>query len=33
VEGFLGNSVWWSGRRFRITKTGEMEALPVTSSP
>ena len=33
VEGFLGNSVWWSGRRFRILKSGEMEALPVTSSP
>jgi ceramide glucosyltransferase len=32
VEGFLGNSVWWSGRRFRILKSGEMEALPATSS-
>ena len=29
--GFLGNSVWWSGRRFRILKSGEMQALPVTS--
>jgi len=25
VGGFLGNSVWWSGRRFRILKSGEME--------
>ena len=33
VEGFLGNSVWWSGRRFRILKSGEMETQPVTSSP
>jgi len=33
VEGFLGNSVWWSGRRFRILKSGEMEAFPITSSP
>jgi ceramide glucosyltransferase len=33
VEGFLGNSVWWSGRRFRILKSGEMQALPVASSP
>ncbi len=30
--GFLGNSVWWSGRRFRILKSGEMEVLPMTSS-
>jgi hypothetical protein len=29
VGGFLGNSVWWSGRRFRILKSGEMQALPV----
>jgi len=33
VGGFLGNSVWWSGRRFRVLKSGEMQALPVTSSP
>ena len=33
VGGFLGNSVWWSGRRFRVLKTGEMQPLPVTSSP
>jgi ceramide glucosyltransferase len=33
VEGFLGNKVWWSDRRFRILKSGEMEALRVTSSP
>ena len=33
VLGFLGNSVWWSGRRFRILKSGEMEVLPVTASP
>jgi ceramide glucosyltransferase len=33
VGGFLGNSVWWSGRRFRILKSGEMQSLPVTSSP
>jgi ceramide glucosyltransferase len=33
VGGFLGNSVWWSGRRFRILKSGEMQALPMTSSP
>jgi ceramide glucosyltransferase len=33
VGGFLGNSVWWSGRRFRILKSGEMQAHPLTSSP
>jgi len=33
VGGFLGNSVWWSGRRFRILKSGEMQALPAISSP
>ena len=32
VGGFLGNSVWWSGRRFRILKSGEMQSLPMTSS-
>jgi len=32
IGGFLGNSVWWSGRRFRILKSGEMQALPMTSS-
>lgn len=32
VLGFLGNSVWWSGRRFRILKSGQMEPLPVASS-
>lgn len=31
--GFLGNSVWWSGRRFRVLKSGEMQPLPATSSP
>jgi hypothetical protein len=25
VGGFLGNSMWWSGRRFRILKSGAME--------
>ncbi len=29
VLGFLGNSVWWCGRRFRILKSGEMEVQPV----
>lgn len=33
VEGFLGNSVWWRGRRFRILKSGEMEALPIAAAP
>ncbi len=32
IGGFLGNSVWWSGRRFRILKSGEMQALSMTSS-
>jgi ceramide glucosyltransferase len=32
VGGFLSNSVCWSGRRFRIRKSGEMEPLPATSS-
>jgi ceramide glucosyltransferase len=32
VGGFLGNNVWWRGRRFRVLKSGEMQALPVTSS-
>jgi ceramide glucosyltransferase len=33
VGGLLGSSVWWSGRRFRISKSGEMEALPMTAPP
>jgi ceramide glucosyltransferase len=32
IGGFLGNSVWWSGRRFRVLKTGEMEPLPAAPS-
>ncbi len=30
--GFFGSSVWWKGRRFRVLKSGEMVAIPATSS-
>ncbi len=30
--GFSGSSIWWKGRRFRILKSGEMQALPLTPS-
>jgi len=30
--GFFGNSVWWKGKRFRVLKSGEMVAVPATSS-
>lgn len=28
VASFLGDTVWWSGRRFRVLSGGEMEPLP-----
>jgi ceramide glucosyltransferase len=29
VNAFLGNTVWWSGRRFRVRATGEMELIGI----
>ncbi len=28
LASFLGDTVWWSGRRFRVLKSGEMQPLP-----